>query len=241
MGQASTRGIGEGVERHHLARLLSATLGRPGVCVCRQDFSSSWQDVVSWSGKQAVERFLLRAKFAEISPHWKQAGLGECTLQPFIELLEQQHNSGGRYSAPDSLLDLVYSFRNRLSSDPRDGLYALLGLAPERTLRRLRPDYSKSAQDVYQEFLDVIIEENPAMMAQNYYLNAPAVFSNLESLVDMTSTLGIGPIHVLETGISAESTSLAESAQHAVSIAQYMVDNLASAGFEAIRNAGYRP
>ncbi|VUC26090.1 unnamed protein product [Clonostachys rosea] len=74
---------------------------------------------------------------------------------------------------PYPLLDLLESFRNRESTDPRDKIYALLGLATDITythdgeaaeIKGLQntdppqPDYSKTVSDVYYEYACFFIE-----------------------------------------------------------------------------------
>ncbi|CAH0051667.1 unnamed protein product [Clonostachys solani] len=74
---------------------------------------------------------------------------------------------------PYPLLDLLESFRNRESTDPRDKIYALLGLATDITYTHdgeaaeikgqqnadpPQPDYLKSVSDVYYEYACFFIE-----------------------------------------------------------------------------------
>ncbi|KAK7218970.1 hypothetical protein V2G26_006973 [Clonostachys chloroleuca] len=74
---------------------------------------------------------------------------------------------------PYPLLDLLESFRNRELTDPRDKIYALLGLATDITYTHdgetaeikgqknadpPQPDYSKSVSDVYYEYACFFIE-----------------------------------------------------------------------------------
>ena len=59
---------------------------------------------------------------------------------------------------PD-LLDLAYSFKDKLSSDPRDMIFAIHGLAEIRGLATgLSPDYSKSVNEVYDDFRRLLRE-----------------------------------------------------------------------------------
>jgi hypothetical protein len=49
------------------------------------------------------------------------------------------------------LLDLEHEFRSGEATNPRDKLYALLGLIPNADERGLVPDYSKPVQEVYMD------------------------------------------------------------------------------------------
>lgn len=51
------------------------------------------------------------------------------------------------------LLDLAHEFRSRQATNPRDKLYALLGLIANEDDRGIVPDYSKPVRDVYMDFV----------------------------------------------------------------------------------------
>jgi hypothetical protein len=51
------------------------------------------------------------------------------------------------------LLDLAHEFRAREATNPRDKLYALLGLMPNAEQRGLIPDYNKPFREVYMDFV----------------------------------------------------------------------------------------
>ncbi|PVH83087.1 hypothetical protein DL98DRAFT_120388 [Cadophora sp. DSE1049] len=51
------------------------------------------------------------------------------------------------------LLDLAHEFRSRHASNPRDKLYALLGLLSNSEDRGVIPDYTKAVDDVYMDFV----------------------------------------------------------------------------------------
>ena len=58
---------------------------------------------------------------------------------------EQQHNLG--------MVQLAKRYRTWSASDPRDKLFALLGLASPGNIQ-IRPDYTRSVESVYQEFME---------------------------------------------------------------------------------------
>ena len=63
---------------------------------------------------------------------------------------------------PYTLLDLVSTFRNMESSDPRDKIYAFRGLVSDKLLAPL-PDYSKSVEEVYTEFATYFVSQGQGM------------------------------------------------------------------------------
>ncbi|KAI1536277.1 HET domain containing protein [Pyrenophora tritici-repentis] len=60
------------------------------------------------------------------------------------------HDSAERMQPP-LLLDLLIAFRDRKASDPRDKVYALLGMARTEEGRALVPDYSLSEVEVFRK------------------------------------------------------------------------------------------
>ena len=60
------------------------------------------------------------------------------------------------------LLELIVRFRKSRSSDPRDKIYSLLGLANDID-QTLTPDYSKSVNDVYLDYAYHLVQTGNAM------------------------------------------------------------------------------
>ena len=130
-------------------------------------------DVVTWQADPAsVLNFVRGLKFAAVSASWAEIGLAGSEglrlqgvdLDDIINVLEQQLQQIRRrrdrtnvMREPD-LLDLTYSFKDRLSTDPRDKVFAILdlaligGLSGASGATQMRPDYSKPLNVVYDDF-----------------------------------------------------------------------------------------
>ena len=64
-----------------------------------------------------------------------------------------------------SLINLLYSFRHCYSSDPRDKVYALLGLANDQGTHQMASvDYSKSVEAVYLECAQFLVRNGNGMV-----------------------------------------------------------------------------
>ncbi|KAJ9612338.1 hypothetical protein H2200_003935 [Cladophialophora chaetospira] len=129
-----------------------------------------------WSADPAsVSLFIRGLKFAAVTPDWNEngfagsrdLGLAAVDLTGIITLLGQQlqqalKRRGVKAAAlePD-LLDIAYEVKDKQSTDPRDRLYAILGLAEIRgadNVHQLRPDYAKSLHQVHEEFRQILLE-----------------------------------------------------------------------------------
>lgn len=91
---------------------------------------------LTWPNKaQDVYRFSRSLKAAVCSPQWEQFGVGIACLNPLVEILRLQLDSGpdsnawARADSTPDLLDIAYDMRDRLSTDPRDKMFGLIGLA----------------------------------------------------------------------------------------------------------------
>ena len=123
----------------------TAALSRRAVMVCgKHEFA--------WTYGLGTRRLLRRMKFAAISPKWEQAGLTVVNMSSLIQVLEMGVNTL-REQPSDDLLDVVYYFRHRQSTDPRDKIFALVGLAYLRGIR-FRVDYTQSMEEISKRLLD---------------------------------------------------------------------------------------
>jgi hypothetical protein len=108
-----------------------------------------------------VLKFMQRIKYAAISPQWERAGLSQVNLDLFLQLLnlQMQHIERQRREilrpAPD-ILDIAYETRHRKATDPRDKLFAIMGLVDQSDESFFRPDYSLNIEEVFKELLDTI-------------------------------------------------------------------------------------
>ncbi|KAK5128435.1 hypothetical protein LTR85_003103 [Meristemomyces frigidus] len=121
----------------------------------------------AWINDQETVRSFERSiKAAALQPQWQQQqGLEDINIDLFLQLLQMQLASGpGSDSYRDSrplpdLLDMAYEMRHRASVDPRDRLYALLGMASKSHGVVMEVDYSKSVEEVYQDFEKLMLSK----------------------------------------------------------------------------------
>jgi hypothetical protein len=89
---------------------------------------------LSWNQGNATFKFLTRIKFAQISPTWEYSGLRGVNLQPFMDMLTISRlalaRARGVVDKP-TIIDVLHDMRHRTSTDPRDMIFALLGLGME--------------------------------------------------------------------------------------------------------------
>jgi hypothetical protein len=118
----------------------------------------------SWVGTDVtlVYRFISRIKFAEISPQWEQAGLGAVDMSPLLDLLDLQigrqleRGHGGNHRHPRDLLDVVHSMRHKISTDPRDKVFGLLGVPVTYDVEDFNVDYAMTVEETYLHLRSVI-------------------------------------------------------------------------------------
>jgi hypothetical protein len=67
----------------------------------------------------------------------------------------------GRLDKFGGLLNLLFSFKDYQATDPRDRLYALLGFTPSIPII---PDYTKPAEEVYEELVRISIQTTGTLM-----------------------------------------------------------------------------
>lgn len=69
-----------------------------------------------------------------------------------VERVENQYGGfEGEVDINSTLVDVLSRFRGTYSTDPRDKIYGLLGLATDLEVLNIRPDYDKSVARVYME------------------------------------------------------------------------------------------
>ncbi|CAG8978909.1 hypothetical protein HYALB_00005246 [Hymenoscyphus albidus] len=107
----------------------------------------------SWipSDISQLRRFQRGIKFAEISPEWEQLGLKVIDMRLFLDLLalqlkEQRKKARIEYRVPSDLLDVMHELRYKKSSDRRDMIFALMGLADTEIM----PDYGRTVEESFQ-------------------------------------------------------------------------------------------
>lgn len=108
-----------------------------------------------WDGATDAWRFLTRIKLLEISPVWQTEPLSRMDLRPVRELLEQSVATRDKehgITRATTLLDLVHTMRHRQSTDPRDKIYAVIGLASPADAAGFSPEYSETWEGTYERF-----------------------------------------------------------------------------------------
>lgn len=108
---------------------------------------------------RTLRGLVFRIKSASISPMYRLSphSASELDWSPLLNILESQMRQAARREGVvlhRNLLDLAFDFRQRNSCDPRDKYYAILGIIENDKEGSLTfaPDYSLSAERVYDEF-----------------------------------------------------------------------------------------
>ncbi|PMD42668.1 hypothetical protein L207DRAFT_553664 [Hyaloscypha variabilis F] len=124
-----------------------------------------WKVIPSYLVKAGLNDIMSREcmiKFAEISPQWEQAGLGAIDMSPLLDLLDLQigrqleRGHGGNHRHPRDLLDVVHSMRHKISTDPRDKVFSLLGVPVTYEVEDFNVDYDMTVEETYLHLRSVI-------------------------------------------------------------------------------------
>ncbi|KAG4421912.1 hypothetical protein IFR04_005024 [Cadophora malorum] len=86
------------------------------------------------------------------APHAPEISVNSIDTRDSIILIKSR-----RAAEPSPLIYLMRSFRHFHATDPRDKLFALLGIAKDTEALGLHPDYRKSCQEVYSDFARALI------------------------------------------------------------------------------------
>lgn len=76
-------------------------------------------------------------------------------MSPLLDLLDLQigkkfkRGYGGNYRPPKDLLDIVHGMRHKLSTDPRDKVFGLLGVPVACDVEDFNVDYSMTVEETY--------------------------------------------------------------------------------------------
>ena len=107
---------------------------------------------ITWIAKpDRIRQIIRNIKLSEISYAWDEAGLTSTSMQPLLNLLQEQLK---QISPPDlapsiDIVDVIHSFRDKRFTDPRDRIYAMLGLVPDI---KFQPDYKMSVEQTWDMF-----------------------------------------------------------------------------------------
>ncbi|RYP86181.1 hypothetical protein DL769_000793 [Monosporascus sp. CRB-8-3] len=147
------RGLQDILERNYFRRIWIVQEAALGRRICLQIGHIS----ISWHAGDEASRFLRRIKLLEISPLWQTSGLRDIDFKPLTELLEQSvafRAKQTKKSNSPTWLDIVHSMRNMQSTDPRDKIYGLMGLASPAEVAGFVPNYNLSWEETYRRFHD---------------------------------------------------------------------------------------
>lgn len=128
-------------------------------------------DKVSWSTDlQSLKRLKYKIKLAATSPQWEQGPLQSVDLGPLLEVVDAQLREAADAEGvrlENNLLDVVYEFRHRLVSDPRDKIYAMFNLAEGRRVQLDRAgDYTETREEAWERLAEAVKSLDPAVEAQ---------------------------------------------------------------------------
>ena len=120
---------------------------------------------ISWDSKDSthVREFQRMIKYAAIHPDWRLRRLTDIEMQPLLELLDLQigqnldRSFGSSHRRAPDILDVAYDLKHRLSSDPRDMVFALQGIARYMMSgEELQPNYLWTVEQTYDHLESVI-------------------------------------------------------------------------------------
>ncbi|KAF5595961.1 heterokaryon incompatibility 6 OR allele [Fusarium pseudocircinatum] len=130
------------------------------------DFALLWGDISI--SKQELKKFRLAALYYKLSDVDIEKGSPGVLWNP-VALLYMGHYKVG----DDSLLHLVSSTLSTNATDARDKIFALIGLAGDRSYGMV-PDYSRSEAEVFSKFAcSVIVAENNLNILDHSYVEDP--------------------------------------------------------------------
>ncbi len=116
---------------------------------------------VMWPSEPSrIYRFLRNLKVAEISPQWEQCGLKAINMGYLTQLLTLQLRQHSVSIDPD-ILDIAHDQRHRRATDRRDMIIGLLGLAADSDREKVQIDYSKTVDEFFREFGNVVLRRSP--------------------------------------------------------------------------------
>lgn len=126
---------------------------------------------VSWSTDlPSLKRLKYKIKLAAISPQWENSPLRSVDLRPLLEVVEAQLREAADvegHRLENNLLDVVYEFRDRYATDPRDKIYAMFNLAEGRRVQLARAgDYTESRDEAWERLARAVKSQDPAVEVQ---------------------------------------------------------------------------
>jgi hypothetical protein len=120
---------------------------------------------ISWQSEPSRIRQIIREiKLAEISFEWTENGLDGLPMHVFLDLLQAQlrqcEPTTSEIEIPVSkidlkpdIVDLMHDFRDKKFADPRDRIYAMLGMVSDVNIV---PDYYMSVRETWETFMQAV-------------------------------------------------------------------------------------
>lgn len=158
--------------------------------------------------------------------------------QAVLSILPGQPEHDSWWTRRHDLYTLLHKFRHSKAHDPRDMVYALVGIASDPNLEQaLRPDYEKSEQDVIREVIAYLCRLDIECLPETTdgYWNGMVDHDNMEGFlrtIDSLYTAAIDQHTRCDLGIDKKSF-VAECGQH-VRITGEMIDATSSPGPRAM-------
>ncbi|KAI1774791.1 heterokaryon incompatibility protein-domain-containing protein [Hypoxylon cercidicola] len=146
------QGLGDIIDRVYLQRIWIVQEAAFGRRVTLQVGHLS----VTWEAPD-TRRFLTRIKLLEVSPLWTSPQFPAVDFKALRELLEQSSKASTEragHAVVPTLLDIVHTMRHLHSTDPRDKIYGLMGLAVPADVAGFAPDYKMSWEETYRKFYE---------------------------------------------------------------------------------------
>lgn len=146
------QGLGDIIDREYFQRIWIVQEAAVGRRVTLQVGGLS----ITWEAAD-TRRFLARIKLLEISPLWTAPQSPAIDFRALRELLEQSSTAEAKkagHAATPTLLDIVHTMRHMHSTDPRDKIFGLMGLAAPAEVAGFVPDYLLSWEETYKKFYD---------------------------------------------------------------------------------------
>lgn len=127
---------------------------------------------VSWTADiRTIMYMKFKIKFAATSPQWEEGPLCKVDLGPILQVVETQLREVAEsldIKVTKDLLDVVYDFRERQATDPRDKVYAIINLAEGRKISAgMVVDYSETREEARERLARAVLDLYSVLNIQN--------------------------------------------------------------------------
>lgn len=160
-------------------------------------------------------------------------------VQAVLSILPGQPQHDSWWTRKDDLYTLLHKFRHSKAHDPRDMVYALLGIASDPNLKQaLRPDYEMSEQDVIRTLIAYFCRLDVECLPERTdgYWNGMIDHHNMKGFLrtmDYLYTAAINQHSLSDLGEDKKVAFVADCGQH-VRITGEMIEAASSPGARAM-------